>query len=199
MMQKAVFLDKDGTLIKDIPFNADPNLITLESNCIKGLSMLRDKGYLLIVITNQSGIAEGYFSETDLLGVKNKIQSLLGEFNIELDGFYFCPNHPEAVVEKYRLDCDNRKPAPGMLLQAATDFNISLSHSWMIGDILHDIEAGNRAGCRSILIDNGNETEWLWNGVNDPVYAAPNINEAANYIISNSKPESIMQNAERLE
>lgn len=186
-MQKAIFIDKDGTLIKDIPFNVDPELINLENNSIKGLKRLQEDGFKLIIISNQAGVAHGYFAEESLLGVHRKIEALLAAADVRLDGFYYCPNHPEGRVEQYRIDCNMRKPAPGMLLKAAADFDIDLNKSWMIGDILHDMEAGKRAGCRTVLIDNGNETEWKWNTFNQPDYKAASINEAADFILDENK------------
>lgn len=183
-MHKAIFLDKDGTLIKDVPYNVKPELITLEDSCIEGLQALQRKGFLLVIVSNQAGVAHGFFKEEELSGVKDRIESLLGGHSVYLDGFYYCPNHPEGALERYRLNCGNRKPAPGMLLQAAEDFRIDLSASWMLGDILHDVEAGNRAGCKSILINNGNETEWLWNEFNHPQFTATNINQAAEFILN---------------
>jgi len=182
-MNAAVFLDKDGTLIPDVPYNVDPELIVLQDNTIEGLKKLKSKGYLLIVVSNQAGIAKGLFKEVALDGVKGKLQELLRSKGIELDGFYFCPHHPEGTVKEFSIDCNCRKPKAGMFLKAARDFNIDLSQSWMIGDILHDVEAANRAGCKSILIDNGNETEWYINEFRKPDYMANNINDAANHIL----------------
>lgn len=183
-MQKAIFLDKDGTLIKDVPFNVNPELIELEDNCLKGLKLLQEAGFLLIIISNQAGVAHGYFREGDLKAVKSKIKELLSAYSIQLDDFYYCPNHPQGRIQKYRVTCYNRKPEPGMLFEAALAHSIDLSQSWMIGDILHDVEAGNKAGCKSILINNGHETEWLWNEFNRPDYVAKNINQAANHILN---------------
>lgn len=178
-MHKAVFIDKDGTLIQDVPYNVDPALIKLEEHALDGLKRIKELGYELIVISNQSGVAHGYFEESALQGVEAKIKELLHAHQITLDAFYYCPNHPEGKIEKYKLDCDFRKPKPGMILQAAVERGIDLSQSWMIGDILHDIEAGQRAGCKTILINNGNETEWIMNDFNHPDFTVKNINEAA--------------------
>lgn len=183
-MNKAIFIDKDGTLIPDIPYNADPEKITLENNGVEGLKQLQDSGYLLIIISNQAGVAKGFFEENRLLVVENRIRNLLSGQGIHLDGFYYCPHHPEGKLEKYRLNCSCRKPAPGMLLKAANELNINLSQSWMIGDILNDMEAGYKAGCKTILIDNGNETEWLLNTARQPNFKAKTINQAAGYIIA---------------
>lgn len=158
---KVVFLDKDGTLINDVPYNVDPDLIILQERAVKGLQKLQDAGYKFIVVSNQSGVARGYFEEQALVNVREKLAQLLAANQIALEGFYYCPHHPEAKNKAYAVACQCRKPMPGMLLRAAQEHQIDLRASWMIGDILNDIEAGNRAGCHTILIDNGGETEWI--------------------------------------
>lgn len=183
-MNKAVFLDKDGTLIPDIPYNTDPDLITLQKNAVDGLRQLSRDGYLIIIISNQSGVARGFFKEEALIDVKIRIGDLLKEEQIPLDGFYYCPHHPEGSVKEYSVECNCRKPESGMFFKAAADFDIDLSSSWMIGDILNDVEAGKRAGCRSVLINNGNETEWHLNESRIPDYLVKNINEAALLILN---------------
>lgn len=181
---KAIFLDKDGTLIPDIPYNVNPDLISLEEGAVDGLYCLQAIGYLLIIISNQSGVALGLFPEKELTGVHEKIRQLLEDNQIKLDGFYYCPHHPSGSVQGYNIRCDCRKPDPGLILRASQDLNIDLSASWMIGDILNDVEAGNKAGCRTILIDNGNETEWLINQSRQPEFTATTIKEAADYILN---------------
>jgi len=180
--RKAVFIDKDGTLIPNIPYNIDPERITIEDKTIEGLRLLKDEGFLFIVISNQSGIAKGYFKEMDLEHVWNKISALLQRHEITIDAFYYCPHEPNGTVEQYAVECDCRKPLPGMILKAASQLKIDLSQSWMIGDILNDVEAGNRAGCSTILIDNGNETEWQMSEERTPAFIAGNILEAAVHI-----------------
>jgi D-glycero-D-manno-heptose 1,7-bisphosphate phosphatase len=174
-MRKAIFIDKDGTLITDVPYNADPGKITLEPKADEAMQLLMENDYALIVVSNQSGIARGYFRESDLKEVADKIEELLG---LKFDGFFYCPHAADG-------NCLCRKPSPGMLLEAAKLLNIDLSRSWMIGDILNDVEAGNRAGCRSLLIDNGNETVWEMNRVRKPVYTAADLLDAAHFIINN--------------
>lgn len=186
-MNKAVFLDKDGTLIIDVPYNVDHTLVELVNDCVDGLKTLQQNGYLLILVTNQAGIAYGYFEENRLQAVKNKIVTLLANYGITLNGFYYCPHHPGGIIGQFTKNCSCRKPMPGMLLTAANEMDIDLMSSWMIGDILNDIEAGNRAGCRSILIDNGNETEWQTGAFRRPFAKVNSINEAANQIMSGFK------------
>ena len=180
--RKAVFIDKDGTLIPNIPYNIDPERITIDDETIEGMRLLKDEGFLFIVISNQSGIAKGYFKEMDLEQVWNKISALLQRHEISIDAFYYCPHEPNAIVEQYAVECDCRKPLPGMILKAASQLKIDLSQSWMIGDILNDVEAGNRAGCSTVLIDNGNETEWRMSEERTPAFIAANILEAAVHI-----------------
>jgi len=185
-MDKAIFLDKDGTLIPDIPYNVDPEKIRLSENCIEGLRLLADSGYKLIVVSNQSGIARGYFTEVRFFAVIKRVHELLLAEGITLDGFYYCPHHPEGTIPTYAIDCDCRKPLPGMLNKAADDYELDLAQCWMIGDILNDMEAGNGAGCSTVLIDNGNETEWLPGAYRKPEFTCSNINEAAVYIYNHS-------------
>jgi D,D-heptose 1,7-bisphosphate phosphatase len=182
-MNKAVFLDKDGTLIPDVPYNVNTDLITLQAGAIPGLKKLTAAGYDLIIISNQAGIAYGYFQEEEIKKVKERVEEMLRMEGVALTGFYYCPHHPDGKVSQYRKTCDCRKPAPGLILQAAKDFSINLSASWMVGDILNDIEAGHLAGCRSILIDNGNETEWVMSEMRKPDAKARNLNDAADFIL----------------
>jgi D,D-heptose 1,7-bisphosphate phosphatase len=187
MRLKAVFLDKDGTLIPDIPYNVDANKVTLSDGVIEGLQTLQSYGYLLVIVSNQSGIARGFFSEEQLNVVRERISGMCSRMGIYLDGFYYCPHHPDGIVSGYDQECDCRKPHPGLLLKASNDLDIDLSRSWMVGDILNDVEAGNRAGCKSILINNGNETEWRPGENRMPEYFARDLSEAARYIVAASK------------
>lgn len=188
-MNKAVFLDKDGTLIRNIPYNVNPDLISLMPNAAAGVKLLQDRGYVPIIVSNQSGVALGYFTEADLIGVTAKIRLLLGEEGITVHGFYYCPHFAEGIVQPYAYACNCRKPLPGMLLAAARHFTISLADSWMIGDILDDIEAGKKAGCHTILVNNGNETEWELTETRKPDYMTADLKEAADIILSLETPE----------
>lgn len=185
-MRKAVFIDKDGTLITNVPYNANPDLITLEPGAAAALQLLRKNGYALVVVSNQSGIAHGYFDDQAMQAVEDQITKLLRWHGVQLDGFFYCPHHPNGSVKEYAIDCFCRKPKPGMLLQAAGQLGIDLEQSWMIGDILHDVEAGNRAGCRTVLLDNGNETEWVINRYRRPSYITDGLLGAAQLIITNN-------------
>ena len=148
----AVFLDKDGTVVVDVPYNVEPGPTRLTPRAIEALRLLAGAGYLLVIVSNQSGVARGYFDEAALAGVEAHLRALLIEGGVALDGFRCCPHHPEGSVPTFAVHCGCRKPAPGLLLDAARDLGIDPARSWMIGDKHDDVEAGHRAGCRSLLI-----------------------------------------------
>lgn len=179
---KAIFLDKDGTLINDVPYNTDPQRMVLSRDAGEGLRLFAELGYQLIVVSNQSGIAKGYFHEDAMQIVERRLAGLFKKEQVSLLAFYYCPHHPHGTVSEYAIVCACRKPLPGMLMQAAQQHDIDLNASWMIGDILDDIEAGNRAGCRTILLDNGNETEWQISTYRKPDLMVPDIHAAARLV-----------------
>lgn len=181
---KAIFLDKDGTLVENVSYNVDPQKVWLCDGAIEGLKLLQSANYQLIVVTNQSGIARGYFPESELFAVERRLHELLIPHHVWLDGFYYCPHHPDGIVKPYAIDCHCRKPKPGLLYRAAQEHAIDLEQSWLIGDILNDIEAGRTAGCRTVLIDNGNETEWQLSCQRLPHHCVTNFYEAAQVILA---------------
>ncbi len=187
--RRAVFLDKDGTLIENVPYNVDPAIIRLAPGAEEGLIRLHRAGYALFVISNQSGVARGYFPESALQGVEARLRELLAAFGVPLAGFSYCPHHPEGSVERFAMACDCRKPEPGMILRIAAAHGIDLARSWMIGDILDDIQAGRGAGCRTVLIDNGNETEWRLTPAREPHHRSPDLASAARYIVESDGSE----------
>lgn len=179
-----MFIDKDGTLIRNIPFNADPRLTTLLDGAANALNILQRCGYLLLVITNQPGIALGLTCEVALHNQYLHLSRLLRKQQVTLNGMYYCPHHPLGTGI-YGSFCLCRKPSPGMLIRAAADWNINLRQSWMVGDILNDTEAGNKAGCRTILLDQGNETEWLPGKKREPLHICHHWSGVAQFISSN--------------
>lgn len=178
-LKRAVFFDKDGTLIPNLPNNSDTRLITLTERSTSGLRRLAALGFEAVVVTNQSGVAEGKISETAIRDVEATLRRLLSEQGVELAGFYYCPH---AAAPPNRASCTCRKPRPGMLIRAAHDLQLDLTRSWMIGDILDDVEAGRRAGCRAALLANGNETLWELSAWRTPDIAAHTIDELAQLI-----------------
>jgi D-glycero-D-manno-heptose 1,7-bisphosphate phosphatase len=178
----AVFIDKDGTLIEDIPFNADCSKIRLAPEAGNALRFLHQQGFEIILISNQSGIARGYLTMKDMETAYETLQELLNPFEVALTGFYFCPHDPQAPASPYSISCRCRKPQPGLIEKAASDHHIDLKKSWMIGDILDDVSAGRRAGCRTVLLDIGHETEWVISPDRVPDYRAENLYDAALFI-----------------
>ena len=186
-MDRAVFLDRDGTLIVDRDYLRDPEKIELLPGVLEGLLGLKASGFKLIVVTNQSGVARGYFTETEVRRVNLRLASILQEFGAEPDAIYYCPAHPEAVRERYRNDLDCRKPAPGMLLRASAEQQLDLGRSFIIGDKLSDVEAGHRAGCISLLLLTGygpTELEKLADPAASIDYVAKDFSAAVDWIIN---------------
>jgi histidinol-phosphate phosphatase family protein len=157
---RAVFVDKDGTLVRDVTFNVDPDRIVLLPGVAGGMRVLHDAGYRLVVVSNQPGVAMGLFPAEALSRVEAKLSELLAEVGVAVEGFFWCTHGARRRGGGTLAACACRKPKPGLLQQAAKRCGLDLSRSWMLGDILDDIEAGHRAGCRAILVDRGGETMW---------------------------------------
>lgn len=153
--RRAILLDRDGTLVHPYHYPSRPEHLQLYDNIGLELRALQEHGFLLIVITNQSGLARGYFTMDDLQCMHAHLQQELSVWQVRIDGIYYCPHHIDGVIPELAVTCACRKPQPGMLLEAARDFTLDLSSSWFVGDFLDDVEAGNRAGCRTILVDYG--------------------------------------------
>jgi histidinol-phosphate phosphatase family protein len=179
--RRAVFLDKDGTLVVDVPYNVDPARVRFTPHALEALRLLDDAGFALFVVTNQPGLASGRFSRAEFAHLQQALTARVrAEAGVELAGFYACPHAPAASAA---LACLCRKPAPGMLRQAARAHRIDLARSWMVGDILDDVEAGRRAGCRSVLLDVGNETIWRLSPLREPTHRATDLLDAARFIV----------------
>lgn len=150
-LKRAIFLDRDGTINVEKDYLIAPADLVLLPGVGAALRRGHAAGYLLIVVTNQSGVARGYFTTTAVEALHDHLQRELLPYGVQIDAFYFCPHHPEHGAGP----CDCRKGEPGMLVQAAREHHIDLAASWMIGDKRSDVEAGNKAGCRSILVHTG--------------------------------------------
>jgi D,D-heptose 1,7-bisphosphate phosphatase len=152
MSDKAVFLDRDNTIIDDPGYIGDPSLVRLLPGVEQAIKSLQAAGYKIVVVTNQSGIARGLLTEAMLERIHDELRRQLAVKEAYLDAIYYCPYHPEGTVEGYAIDSGLRKPRPGMLLKAAGEMDLELAGSWMVGDSPRDIEAGQRAGCRTIRV-----------------------------------------------
>ncbi|MBM4086895.1 MAG: HAD family hydrolase [Planctomycetes bacterium] len=149
---KAAFLDRDGTVLEHVPYLNQPSQVRLTAGAAEAIRLFRQRGYLTIVITNQSAVARGMLDEATLAEIHRVMQAALRAESAEVDAIYYCPHHPEGPVAAYRKVCACRKPEPGLLLQAAAEHGIDLAASVMIGDSIADMQAGKRAGCTTILL-----------------------------------------------
>lgn len=159
--QKAIFLDRDGTINKYVGFLRNIDEFELIDGVAAAIRKINESGYLAVVVTNQPVIARGEVSFEELEEIHNKMETLLGKEGAYLDAIYYCPHHPHKGYEgerpELKIECDCRKPKPGMLFKAAEDFNIDLSQSWMIGDGENDVKAGSNAGCKTVLLSDNDE------------------------------------------
>lgn len=152
--KQAVFLDRDGTLNVEKEYLFRPEAFEFIPGAVDAVRLLNQAGYLVVVVTNQSGVARGYYGEDDVVMLHRHIDNLLKLDNAQVDAWYYCPHHP-AGKAPYNVVCDCRKPMPGMLKQAAQELSIDLSCSWIVGDKMADIEAGLAAGCKPVLVLTG--------------------------------------------
>jgi D-glycero-D-manno-heptose 1,7-bisphosphate phosphatase len=188
--RRALFLDRDGTLIYAEHYPSRPEQIRLYENIGPELYALQKKGFCLVVVTNQSGIARGYLTEQDLRVQHERLLGQLALHCVHVDGIYYCPHHPQGVIAELAIECACRKPQPGMLLQAAAELHLELERSWFVGDILDDVEAVKRAGCHTILVDLGTEPPPA-TPLRCPDFVAPDTRQALQMIrkISELEPE----------
>lgn len=149
-VRKAIFLDRDGTVIEEAEYLSDPARLKLLPEAARALRLLKDAGFLLVVVTNQSGVARGYFNLETVELLNDTLNERLSGEGVAIDRFYVCPHHPEITGE-----CGCRKPMPGMLQKAAAELDVDLSASWMVGDKACDIEAGLAAGVKTALVLTG--------------------------------------------
>ena len=181
---RAVFVDKDGTLIRDVPFNVDPGRIALLPGVASGMRALYDAGYKLVVVSNQPGVAMGLFPVEALAAVEARLSELFADAGVPIEAYFWCPHARHAPGGPDANACTCRKPNPGLLEAAAALRGLDLARSWMIGDILDDVEAGHRAGCRAILVDRGGETQWQPGPHRVPDATVPRFDKAVRYILA---------------
>lgn len=182
MSNKAIFLDRDNTLIEDPGYINSPDQVTLLDGVAEALIELKAMGYKLVVVSNQSAVARGIVTEKVLGEIHDRLRQLLARKNAYLNRIFYCPYHPDGAIAKYRKKSDWRKPEPGMLLAAANDMDIDLAGSWMIGNSSSDVEAGQRAGCNTILINSS--PRYRQSEPDQPMadYEGVNLREAVNII-----------------
>jgi D-glycero-D-manno-heptose 1,7-bisphosphate phosphatase len=184
----AVFLDRDGTIIEDVGYLRDLSQIDLLPWSADAIGQLNAAGFAVVLITNQSGVARGYFDEAHVQATHASLDALLQARGARIDGYYYCPHYPQSRDPRYALACDCRKPASGLLRRAAADLDLDLARSWMVGDWWRDVEAGAGAGTRTILIRTGRSGMHrpAPPGAPEPDAILNNLMEAAGWILRSS-------------
>ncbi len=181
----AVFMDRDGTINEEVSFLNRMEQLKLYPQTYEAIRLINAAGMKAIVVTNQSGIARGYFTEDFVRRVHDRINEFLEAEGARIDGFYVCPHHPIHGQGIYKQDCDCRKPKPGMLLQAAREMNIDLARSYMVGDMLRDVQTGKNAGAKGILVCTGYGSNIVRTDM--PAFIADDILEAVRWILEDRK------------
>ena len=191
-MKRAVFLDRDGTIIEDDGYISDVGRIHLFPWSADAINRLRAAGFLIVVVTNQAGVARGYFEEAFIGEAHRYLDALLASQGARVDAYYYCPHHVDGVVPAYTRVCDCRKPAPGMIIKAASDLDIDVRDSFVVGDKWLDIELAQRAGAAGVLVRTGygQSAEAERPAHVQPVPVADTLLEAAAWILERSPQES---------
>ncbi len=186
----AIFLDRDGTINVEVGYLDSEDKLSILPEAYEAVRRINESGPKAIVVTNQAGVAKGLFSEDFVRRIHEEISTRLSQRGASIDGFYYCPHHPTEGREPYRRVCACRKPEPGLLLQAARDFDIDLARSYMIGDRYRDIETAHRVGAKGVLVLTGYGQDLLQeagpdaaNAHNAPDYIAADILAAVNWIL----------------
>ncbi len=179
-LSRAVFLDRDGVLIEDVDHLTSADQIEILPCVPEALARLRAAGWKLVIATNQSVVARGWITEAGLREIHRVLLDRLRARGAEIDAVYYCPHHPDGAVAAFRGVCECRKPNPGMLFQAAHNHHLDLAASIVIGDALTDVEAGHRAGCRTVLLGGAGER----GGCVSPDYVAHDLEGAADWILT---------------
>jgi len=154
-MKQAVFLDRDGTINVDVGYLSHPDQFTLLPHALEALRLLSDSGLTLVIITNQAGVARGLIPPERLPVIQRAFLGMMRANDIPIAGYYSCPHHPEGVLPEYRCECECRKPAPGLLLQAARELDIDVQRSYVVGDKASDVQLAHNAGATGILVLTG--------------------------------------------
>ncbi|MEA3493697.1 MAG: D-glycero-beta-D-manno-heptose 1,7-bisphosphate 7-phosphatase [Candidatus Margulisiibacteriota bacterium] len=182
-MNKAVFLDRDGTIIEDVGYLNSHRDIQFIAGSIEAIKKLNAAGYKVVVITNQAGVARGLITEDMLQTIDKTLHKWILSGGAHLDGVYYCPHHPEHGVYPYKQECECRKPHSGLIKRAHRELNIDLSQSFMVGDKATDIEAGKRAGTKTILVESGRGKEEKKKMTEKPDHIAENLAAAVDWLL----------------
>jgi D-glycero-D-manno-heptose 1,7-bisphosphate phosphatase len=187
-MKRAVFLDRDGTVSEEVGYVNHVGRFRLIPRAAQGIRRINESDYLAVLVTNQAGVARGYFKESLVIAVHERLEELLAENGAHLDGIYYCPHHPTAGEPPYRQDCDCRKPKPGMVLAAQRDLNIDVAQSFMVGDKHSDITFAQSVGMQGVLVKTGyglGEIEqWSAEWTEQPDQICEDLLDAVEWILS---------------
>lgn len=186
---KTVFLDRDGTINTEKNYLYRIEDFEFIDGAVEAISLLKKHGYRVVVVTNQAGVARGYYTEADVVVLHQYINCELRKYGAEIDAFYYCPHHPTGGIGKYKQICKCRKPETGMFEKASQDIEVDLENSWMIGDNHGDIEAGKRFGVKSILVRTGYGMKLEEKGFDSYDYIFDNLYEAVKFIVREVKDE----------
>ncbi len=183
-INRAVFLDRDGVVIQEPPHYAyRPDQLKLIPRTIEAIKLLNKNNFKIIIVSNQSGVAHGYYLEKDVILFNQLIIEELEPYDAKIDAIYYCPHHPNGKKKKYRSNCDCRKPKPGMLKKAEKELDIDLKKSFMIGDKKSDIDSGKEAGCKTILVLTGYGIEELNNNRIECDFISKDLYDSIKYIL----------------
>lgn len=186
MLDRCVFLDRDGTINEEVNYLSRPHQLRLIAGAAEAIKRIKQAGLRAVIITNQAGVARGYFSEPALQQIHLELIKMLRAQDAHVDAIYYCPHHPTAGIGVYKIDCNCRKPKPGLLERAARELNLDLRQSFIVGDKPADLKAGEAVGCRTILVRTGYGLEsekGLAGGEFQPDHIADDLLEASRWIL----------------
>ena len=177
-----VFIDRDGTIIRQVELLHKPSQLKIFAGAAKAVAELNKEGYLVIIVTNQPVVARGIIGPRQVDDIHTVLIDRFAKKGARIDAAYFCPHHPMANVKKYRKVCACRKPSPGMILKAAKDWGVDLGKSFLVGDSTQDVQAGNRARVKTILVKTGHAGKDMWQHAGRPDFIAKNLAATVRFI-----------------
>jgi len=183
MSRAAIFIDVERLVLPGRAPAPDPSAVSVAPGAARGCRRLGATGLPIVVVSNQPGVAMGRFSEDVLTALGQRAFEVLAQVGVTLEGFWYCPHHPDAEVPAYAVECGCRMPRPGLLVAASRHHDLDLPRSWVVGDLLDHVEAGGRAGCRTILLEECRETTWRSGPYRTPDQLVPDLWDAANVIL----------------
>jgi D-glycero-D-manno-heptose 1,7-bisphosphate phosphatase len=198
MKRWGVFLDRDGVINEEANYLSCPELLRLLPGAAQAIRKLNQRHIPVIVVSNQAGVARGFFSEETVRRIHENLSDLLAREAAHIDRYYYCPHHPTAGIGPYRMDCECRKPKPGLLLKAGSEMGLDLEQSYLVGDNVTDVEAGIRAGAKSVLVLTGyGESLWRsWPSLFQPHQVAHDLGAAVNWILGSAVPARLATDAD---